>query len=63
MAYRDFVDLPKGTASDEALCNKGFNIAKYSKYDGYSGGFPSMVYKSSRKINLLLKKESFQTKN
>ena len=30
-----FKDLTKTTASDKTLCNKAFNIAKNSKYDGY----------------------------
>ena len=44
MAYRDFKDLPRGTASDKVLCNKAFNIAKNPKYDGYQRGLPSVVY-------------------
>ena len=44
MAYRDFKDLPRGTASDKVLCNKVFNIAKNPKYDGYQRGLPSVVY-------------------
>ena len=39
MAYGDFKDLKRRTASDKA-----FNIAKYSKYDGYQRGRASMVY-------------------
>ena len=33
MAYGDFKDLAKGTASDKVLKNKAFNIAKNPKYD------------------------------
>ena len=44
VAYGDFKDLAKRTASDKVLRNKAFNIAKYSKYDGYKRGFVSMVY-------------------
>ena len=45
MAYGDFKDLARRTASDKALRNKAFNIAKNPKYDGYQGGLASMVYK------------------
>ena len=34
MAYRDFKNLPKGTASDKVVRDKVFNIAKSPKYDG-----------------------------
>ena len=36
--------LKKRTASDKVLKDKGFNIAKNSKYDGYQRGLASMVY-------------------
>ena len=45
MAYRDFKDLKRRTASDKILREKTFNIAKTSKYDGYQRGLTSMVYK------------------
>ena len=32
-AYEDFKHLARGTASDEVLRNKAFNIAKNPKYD------------------------------
>ena len=35
MAYRDFKNLIRRTASDKILHNKAFNIAKDQKYDGY----------------------------
>ena len=35
MAYGDFKDLAKRTASDKILRDKAFNIAKNPKYDGY----------------------------
>ena len=44
MAYRDFKDLPRRTAFDKILHNKGFNIGKNSKYYGYQRGLASMVY-------------------
>ena len=46
MAYGDFKDLSRRTASDNVLRDKTFNIAKNSKYDGYQRGLSSMVYKS-----------------
>ena len=45
MAYGDFKDLAKGTASDKVLRDETFNIAKNPKYDGYQRGIASMVYK------------------
>ena len=45
MAYGDFKDLKRRTASDKILRDKAFNIAKNSKYDGYQRGLVSMVYK------------------
>ena len=45
MAYGDFTDLAKRTASDNVLRDKGFNIAKNTKYDGYQRGLASIVYK------------------
>ena len=45
MAYGDFKDLARRTASDKVLRNKAFNIAKNRKYDGYRSGLGSMVYK------------------
>ena len=44
MAYRDFKDLVRRTASDKVLREKAFNIAKNPKYDGYEKGLASMVY-------------------
>ena len=45
MAYGDFKDLAKITASDKVLRDKAFNIAEDLKYDGYQRGLASMVYK------------------
>ena len=44
MAYGDFKDLARITASDKVLRDKAFNIAKNLKYDGYQKGLASMVY-------------------
>ena len=45
MAYGDFKDLARRTASDKILRDKAFNIAKNPKYDGYQKELASMVYK------------------
>ena len=45
MAYGDFKDLERRTASDKVLRDKAFNIAKNPKYEGYQRGLASMVYK------------------
>ena len=45
MAYEDFKDLPRRTASDKMLRDKAFNVAKNKKYDGYQRGLASMVKK------------------
>ena len=44
MAYGDFKNLARRTASDKVLRDKAFNIAKNHKYDGYQRGLASMVY-------------------
>ena len=44
MAYGDFKDLKRRTASDIILRDKAFNIAKNPKCDGYQRGLASMVY-------------------
>ena len=45
MAFGDFKDLTRRTASDKRLCYKTFDIAKNPKYDGYQRGLTSMIYK------------------
>ena len=45
MAYGDFKDLARRTASDNVLRGKAFNIAKNPKYDGYQRGLVSSAYK------------------
>ena len=45
MAYGDFKDLARRTASDKVLRDKAFNIAKNPNYDGYQRGLASIVYK------------------
>ena len=41
----DFKDLARRTASDKVLRDEAFNIAKYTKYDGYQRGLASIIYK------------------
>ena len=45
IAYGDFKDLKKRTASDKILRDQAFKIASDQKYDGYQRGLASMVYK------------------
>ena len=45
MAYGDFKDLIRRTASYKILRDKACNIAKNLKYDGYQRRLASMVYK------------------
>ena len=45
MAYGDFEDLKRRTASEKILRDKALTIAKNPKYDGYQRGLASMVYK------------------
>ena len=41
IAYGNFKDLARRTASDKVLKNKALNIAKNPKYDGYQRGLAS----------------------
>ena len=54
MAYGDFNDLAKGTASDKVLRNKAFKIASNPKYDRYQRGLATMVYKFFDKKSALI---------
>ena len=45
VAYGDFKDLARRTASDKVLRDKAFNIATNPNYYGYQRGLASMVYK------------------
>ena len=53
IAYGDFKDLARRTASDKVLRVKAFIIAKNPKYDGYQIDIPSMVYIFLKKSTLL----------
>ena len=71
MAYGDFKDVTRRTASDKILRDKAFDIAKNRKYDRYQRGLALMVYKFFIKklqvvplclqINLLLKMKICQS--
>ena len=58
MAYGDFKDLARRTASDKVWRGKAFNIAKNPKYDGYQRGLTSRVYKIFDKKSALLSDKS-----
>ena len=45
IAYGDFKNLARRTASDKLLRDKAFDIAKNPKHDRYQRGLASMVYK------------------
>ena len=45
MAYGDFKDLSKRTASDKVLRDRAFKIGSSPKYVGYQRGLASLVYK------------------
>ena len=45
MAYGNFKDLARRTASDKVLRNKAFNTSKDPRYDGYQRRLASVVYK------------------
>ena len=51
MAYGDFKDLPRRTASDKIFCDKVNYIAKNPKYDAYQRDRASMVYNFFDKKN------------
>ena len=48
MAYGDFKDLARRTASDKVLRDKALNIAKNPKYDGYQRALAFMADKVFR---------------
>ena len=43
MAYKNFKDLTRRTASDKELHDKAFTIAKNPNYDGHQRGLTLMV--------------------
>ena len=58
MAYGDFKDLPKRTASDKVLRDKTFKIAKNPRHNGYKRGLASTGYKFFDKKSALLPDKS-----
>ena len=58
IAYGDFKDLKRITASDKISKDKAFNIVKNPKYGGYQRGLASMVYKSFDKKSASLTDKS-----
>ena len=65
MAYRDFKDSTRRTASDQILGDKVHNVAKNLKYDGYQRGLALMGYTIFEKklFVQLLKMKIYQIKN
>ena len=54
MAYEDFKDLTRRTASGKILRDKAFDIAKKTKYNRYQRGPASMVYKYFQQKTLVV---------
>ena len=52
MAYGDFKDLTRRTASDKILRDRVFNIVKNTKHDGYQRSLASMTFKFFDKKNV-----------
>ena len=52
MAYGDFKNITRRTASEKILHDKAFSIAKNPKCDGYQRELPSMIYTFSIKCSL-----------
>ena len=57
MAYADFMDLPRKTASQKISRDKAIDIAKNPKHDGYQCGFASIAYRFLIETLLLTKKK------
>ena len=64
MAYGDFKDLNRRTASDKILLDKAFNIAKNAKYDRYQRDLASVVYNlfNKKTSGSSIKKENISNK-
>ena len=65
MAYEDFEDLTRRTASDKILRGKAFNIVKNLKYGAYQGGLVSTLYKcfDKKPLPVVLTMKLFIIKN
>ena len=57
MAYDDFKDLPRKTASIKVFRHNAFNINKTKKHDGYHRGLASVITMFLIKILLLFTQE------
>ena len=63
MAYGDFKDLTRRTASDKTLRDKTFIITKNRKYDGYQRSLASVFYKLfDKKTGGAIKNENMSNK-
>ena len=64
LAYGNFKDIKRRTASDKILRDKAFNVAKNPKHDGYQRGLASVVYKffdkKSKGSGIINNKENIQ---
>ena len=65
MAYGDFKDLTRKTASNKILSVKAFNIAKNPTYDGYQRELAQWLtnFLIKKLLVVVLKMRIFQTKN
>ena len=65
MAYWEFKDLTRKTASDKILGDKSFNTAKNPKYDAYQRGIASMLFKlfDKKLLTVVLKMKLFPIKS
>ena len=69
MAYEDFKDLARRTASGKVLRDTTISIAKNPNYDGYQRGPASMIYnffpKKHKVVVLIMRlnKMNYQPKN
>ena len=63
MAYGNFKDLLRRTASDKVLRDKAFNVAKKPKYDGYQRKLASLVYKCFDKQSFAMHANKFSNAN
>ena len=62
MAFGDFKDLTRGTASDNILDDKAFNIVKSPIYDGRQRGLASMILIKRLRV-VLLKMKAYKVRH
>ena len=65
MAYGDFKDLTRRTASDNVLRDKALDISKSPQYHGYQRSLASVVYKlfGKKSSGSGIKNENISNKN